>query len=101
MATDQWIKMKEPNQDGRTCPGSPWQVWGRGEKGFSKLLSIYQLDFPKNYYSLSSLVLREKRARGNMEVLDHRRAVTSSKGLVPKETNNRTKAAGMTARVTR
>lgn len=36
-----------------------------------------------------------------MEVLDHRRAVTSSKGLVPKGTNNRTKAAGMTARVTR
>lgn len=91
MTTDQWAKMKEPNQDGRTCPGSPWQVWGSGERGFSKLLSVYQLHFPKNYCSLGSLVLREKRARGNREVLDHERAVIRDKGLIPKGTNNRGK----------
>lgn len=91
MTTDQCTKMKEPNQGGRTCPGSAWQVWGRGERGFSKLLSIYQLHFPQNYCSLGSLVLREERARGNMEVLDHNRALTSNKGLIPKGTNNRGK----------
>lgn len=36
-------------------------------------------------------VLRGNRARENMEVLDHKRAVERDKGLIPKETNNRGK----------
>lgn len=88
------VHTNERAKDGRACPGSPRQVWGRDERGFSKLLPIYLLRFPKNYCSLRSLVLREKRARGNMEVLDHKRALTSNKGLVPKGANNMGKGCG-------
>lgn len=91
MITEQCQKWKSQTKVEEPAQGHHTRSGVEVREVFSKLLYINQLHLPKNYCSLGSLILREKRARGNVEVLDHKRAVTNDKGLIPEGTNNRGK----------